>query len=114
MIDSKEEPLSVTISTGVINLHQGQKTKYPIPISLNQWTDAFFIFSLFTYEAQNLLKYGHMIREMQYLHGDDAFRQYDEQLRKLKETINVPWQIPVQELRLKVASLKLKKNIQLN
>ena len=73
-----------------------------------------FIFSLFTYEAQNLLKYGHIIREMQYLHGDDAFRQYDEQLRKLKETINVPWQIPVQELRLKVASLKLKKIIQLN
>ena len=78
----------------------------------------FYLFAVylekFTYESQNLLKYGHMIREIQYLHGDDAFRQYDEQLRKLKETINVPWQIPVQELRLKVASLKLKKIIQLN
>ena len=109
LIDSKEEPLSVTISTGVINLHQGQKTKYPI--SLNQWTDAFLIFSAvylekFANEAQNLLKYGHMIRELQYLHGDHAFRQYDEQFRKLKETINVPWQIPVQELRLKVATTK--------
>ena len=27
----------------------------------------------FTYEVQNLLKYGHMIREMLYLHGDMPF-----------------------------------------
>ena len=110
LIDCKEEPLSVTISTGVINLHQGQKTKYPIP--LNQWTDAFFylfgsLLRKIYLRSKNLFKYGHMIREMQYLHGDNAFRQYDEQFRKLKETINVPWQIPVQELRLKVASSKL-------
>ena len=42
--------------------------------------------------------------KMQYLHGDNAFRQYDEQFRKLKKNINFPWQIPVHELRLKVAT----------
>ena len=43
LLDNREEPLSVTISTGVINLLQGQKSKYSI--SQSQWTDAFFYFS---------------------------------------------------------------------
>lgn len=47
-----------------------------------------------------------MIREMQYLHGDQAFRMYDENFRKFRETVNVPWQNPVQELRLKAATTK--------
>lgn len=47
-----------------------------------------------------------MIREMQYLHGDQAFRMYDENFRKLRETVNVPWQNVVQELRLKAATTK--------
>lgn len=80
-----------------------------VPISLGQWTDAFFIFSAiylekFPTEAPNLLKYCHMIREMQYLHGDQAFRMYDVNFRKLRETVNVPWQNVVQELRLKAAT----------
>ena len=109
LLDNGEEPLSVTISTGVINLHQGQKSKYPI--SLSQWTDAFLIFSAiymvkFPQEGPNLLKYCHMVREMQYLHGDNAFRLYDEQFRKLKESVNIPWQNPVQELRLRAATVK--------
>ena len=44
---------------------------------------------------------------MQYLHGDNAFRLYDEQFRKLKESVNIPWQNPVQELRLLAATLKV-------
>ena len=43
-----------------------------------------------------------MILKMQYLHGDNAFRQYDEQFRKLNKNINFPWQIPVHELRLRL------------
>ena len=62
---------------------------------------------MFSKEAHSLLKYGHMIREMQYLHVDNAFRQYDEQFRKLKETINVPWQIPVQEFAPKGCFIKM-------
>lgn len=82
-----------------------------VSISLGQWTDAFFIFSAiylkkFPTEAPNLLKYCHMIREMQYLHGDQAFRMYDVNFRKLRETVNVPWQNVVQELRLKAATTK--------
>lgn len=43
---------------------------------------------------------------MQYLQGDQAFRMYDENFRKLRETVNAPWQNPVQELRLKAANTK--------
>ncbi|XP_062601970.1 uncharacterized protein LOC134263599 isoform X2 [Saccostrea cucullata] len=61
--NTREEPLSVSISTGVIKLHQSPKCKSPISIS--QWTDAFFVFSAvyiekYPAEAPNLLKYGHM------------------------------------------------------
>lgn len=42
LLDSKEEPLSVTISTGVINLHQSQKSKVPISIG-----SGFMLSSLF-------------------------------------------------------------------
>ncbi|XP_062593510.1 uncharacterized protein LOC134254984 isoform X3 [Saccostrea cucullata] len=61
--NTREEPLSVSISTGVIKLHQSPKFKSPISIS--QWTDAFFVFSAvyiekYPAEAPNLLKYGHM------------------------------------------------------
>ena len=110
MLDNKEELLSVTISTGVINLHQGQKSKYHI--FLSQWTDAFLIFWAiylvkFPQEGQNLLKYCQMGMEMQYLHGHNVFRLYDEQFRKLKESVNIPWQNAVQELRLCAATVKV-------
>ena len=61
----------------------------------------------FPHEGTNLLKYCFMIREMQYLHVDNNFRLYDEQFRKLKESVNIPWQNPVQELRLRAATLKV-------
>lgn len=107
LLSTREEPLSVSISSGVINLHQGPRFK--TPISIAQWTDAFFIFAAvyiekYPSEAPHLLKYGHMIREIHQLHGDNAFRSYDEQFRKLKESLNVPWQNTIQELRLKAAT----------
>lgn len=60
LLDNKEEPLSVTITSGMINLHHGQKSK--CPLTLNQWTYAFFIFSAiysekFPNEGANILKY---------------------------------------------------------
>lgn len=107
IINSREEPLSVSISSGVINLHQNNKFK--TPITMTQWTDAFLVFAAvfiekFPAEAPHLLKYGHMVREIYHLHGDNAFRAYDEQFRKLRESVNVPWQHPIQELRLKAAT----------
>ena len=39
----KEDSLSVTISSGVINLNQ--ESKFKTPISIGQWTDAFLVFS---------------------------------------------------------------------
>lgn len=43
LLSTREEPLSVSISSGVINLHQGPKFK--TRISIAQWTDAFLIFA---------------------------------------------------------------------
>ena len=68
LLDNREEPLSITISTGVINLHQGQKSKYPIPLSL--WTDAFLIFP-----AIYLVNYlgSKFIKILSYDQGDAVF-----------------------------------------
>ena len=51
LLDNKEEPLSVTITSGVINFHQGQKSKYPL--TLNRWTNAFLIFSAIYLEVSS-------------------------------------------------------------
>lgn len=107
LLSTREEPLSVPISSGVINLHQGPKFKTPINIA--QRTDALFIFAAvyiekYPTEAPHLLKYGHSIREIHQLHGDNAVRSYDELFRKRKESLNVPWQNTIQDLRLKAAT----------
>ena len=103
----KEDPLSVTISSGVINLNQ--ESKFKTPISIGQWTDAFLVFSAIYLEKYpnddpHLLKYCHMVRELQRLYGDAAFRSYDERFRKLRESRNVPCQKPIAELTLKAAT----------
>ena len=91
-------------------LHQDSKFKNPISIAY--WTDAFLLFfsqaiylEIYPTEAPHLLKYCHTVRELQRLHGDAAFRTYDERFRKLKESKNVPWQKPISELTLKAATL---------
>ncbi|XP_078319116.1 uncharacterized protein LOC144620899 [Crassostrea virginica] len=98
VLNFKEDPLSVTISSGIINLNHDAKFKNPISIDL--WTDAFLVFTAICLEkypndAPHLLKYCHTVRESQRLHGDVAFRSYDERFRKLRETRNVPWQKPI-------------------
>ena len=61
----------------------------------------------FPQEGQNLLKYCQMGMEMQYLQWDNVFRLYDEQFRKFKESVNIPWQNAVLELRLCAATVKV-------
>lgn len=68
LLDSKEEPLSVTISTGVINLHQSQKSKVPISIGSGLMLSSLFrqfIWKKIPTDATNVPKYCHLIREMQ-------------------------------------------------
>lgn len=45
-----------------------------------------------------------MVRVIYDLHGDNAFRSYDEQFRMLRELVNIPWQHTIQELRLKATT----------
>jgi hypothetical protein len=108
LLTSREDPYQLTVSSGVINLHQDPKFKHPISIA--QWTDAFLVFAAvyqekFPAEAPHLLKYCHTIRELQRLHGDTAFRTYDEQFRRLKETRDISWRHSLSELRLKAVTM---------
>lgn len=102
-----DEPVSVTISAGTINFQQGNKQKYPLSIS--QWTDAFHIFicifiQKFPSEAANMLKYCSTVREIQRLSEDVAWRTYDTNFRRLRQTMNLPWQKPIEELRMRATS----------
>ncbi|XP_056006712.1 uncharacterized protein LOC130050528, partial [Ostrea edulis] len=80
------------------------------PLSIQQWTDAFFIFmgiyiEKFPDQAPHLLKYCYYIRELSKLLGDKAWSLYDENFRLLKQSTDLPWQKPVEELRIKAASI---------
>lgn len=109
----EEDPVTLLITPGVINLQHSQKAK--TPLSINQWTDAFLVFTCILLEqkpteAPHLLKYMSFIRELQKLHGDSAWRAYDESFRKLRETIDLPWQKPVEELRGKSLAISSKQS----
>jgi hypothetical protein len=109
--NSHEEPLSIMVKAGKIELQQTSSNKNPI--SIHQWTDAFLIFSSiylqkFPQEAGNLLKYMFTVRDINKLHGDQAWRIYDESFRKIRETSVLPWERVVAELRLKAASMGFK------
>ncbi|XP_052710731.1 uncharacterized protein LOC128185093 [Crassostrea angulata] len=108
---SGDEPLSIVVQAGKIELQQAASHK--TPITIHQWTDAFLVFSTiylqkFPHEACKLLKYMFTIREIHKLHGDQPWRMYDESFRKIRETSLLPWERVVTELRLKVASMGLK------
>ncbi|XP_056018346.1 uncharacterized protein LOC130054061 [Ostrea edulis] len=109
--DQSEEPLSITIKAGKIDVEHTSKNKSPL--SINQWTDAFLIFSTIyiqknPQEAGNLLKYCFSVREMSHIYIDSAWRGYDESFRRLRESHTLPWENSVPELRLKVASMGFK------
>ncbi|XP_061187484.1 uncharacterized protein LOC133195612 [Saccostrea echinata] len=109
--NSNEEPLSIMVKAGKIELQQTSSNKNPITI--HQWTDAFLIFSTiylqkFPQEASNLLKYMFTIRDISKLHGEQAWRTYDESFRKIRETSLLPWEKVVTELRLKAASVGIR------
>ena len=88
-----------------------QNTKTKNPLSINQWTDAYLVFICIKNEkepseAPHLLKYLSFLRKLHKLHRDSAWRAYDESFRKLKETTELPWQQPIEELKGKCITLK--------
>ncbi|KAK3107318.1 hypothetical protein FSP39_011751 [Pinctada imbricata] len=102
-----EDPISVTIESHVINFKQGTKSKSQL--SIYQWTDAFHIFTCiylekYPNEAANLLKYCSIVRDVHKCADDQAWRSYDESFRRLRQTSKLPWQKPVEELRMKAIS----------
>ncbi|KAJ8321263.1 hypothetical protein KUTeg_001121 [Tegillarca granosa] len=96
-----EDPLSIDISPGIINVQQN--SKYRHPLSINQWTTCFLTFMAIyiekhLVEAPHLLKYALTVRELHQNFGDTAWRSYDEHFRKLRQSHRVPWQRYIHDL----------------
>ncbi|KAJ8319669.1 hypothetical protein KUTeg_002778 [Tegillarca granosa] len=96
-----EDPLSIDISPGIINVKQN--SKYRHPLSINQWTTCFLTFMAIyikkhLVEAPHLLKYALTVRELHQNFGDTAWRSYDEHFRKLRQSHRVPWQRYIHDL----------------
>lgn len=112
----KDDPLSVSIVPGTITL---QQTAKKTPLSVNQWTTCFHVYMAIYMEkkleeAPHLLKYCEIIRDLNFDHGDSAWRFYDEAFRRLRETHCAPWQVPVDELRGKAIGLNIKSKLNTN
>lgn len=96
-------------NSGVIKVQHTMKSKTPMFISL--WTNAFLIFfnilrlQKHPPEAPHFLKHLSFIREIQRLHVDTARRTYNESLRKVRESLKLAWQKPVEDFRGKCISL---------
>lgn len=104
----KQEDLSIKIENNSIQFNS-QPFKQSI-MSLHQWTSAFLIFmSIYTeklpQESVNLLKYCFTVREIGSSNGDNAWRYYDENFRKLRQSHKVPWQVPITEYMVKASTL---------
>lgn len=56
-------------------------------------------------QAPHLLKYCFFIREMHKMLGDKTWRVYDENFRMLRESSDLPWQKPVEELNVKASAM---------
>lgn len=99
--NQQDDNFSVSVERGAINFQQGILKKFPI--SINQWISAFLIYaSIFIQktlsDAGNLFKYIYMIRDMSFTTKTDSWRYYDEEVRKLRQSVPLPWQEPLQEL----------------
>lgn len=100
----QDDNFSVSVERGAINFQQGKFQKFPITI--NQWTSAFLIFSSIYIQktpsdAAHLFKYIYMIRDMSFTTKNDSWRYYDEEFRKLRQSSPLPWQEPLSELVLR-------------
>ncbi|XP_076083533.1 uncharacterized protein LOC143054404 [Mytilus galloprovincialis] len=103
-----EDPFSLFVSNRKFSLYNNSRSNKP-PLSIEQWTSAYLVFSDIYIEkcpeeARHLLKYGHNIREMYDLYGDEPWRIYDEKFRRLRETIKLPWGKLIDELYTKSAN----------
>ncbi|CAC5399851.1 unnamed protein product [Mytilus coruscus] len=97
-----EDPFSLFISNRKFSLYNTSRSNKR-PMSIEQWTSAFFVFSDIYIEkcpeeARHLLQYGHNIREMYDLYGNETWRICDEKFRRLRETIKLPWGKLIDEL----------------
>lgn len=60
--------------------------------------------------APHQLKYMSFVMEMQKLHGDSAWISYYESFRRIRESVDLPCQKPVEEVRGKATALSTKRN----
>lgn len=93
----EQDPFTLTVTSGSINVQHNAKAKKNLCLCIIGRMPFFFnltciYFEKFPLEAPHLLKYLSFVREMSKLHGETAWRNYDESYRHLKENSNLPWQ----------------------
>ena len=93
--NQKDTTVSIQINQNSVSFSNQTTSKSQSPLSIEQWTTAFFTFmSIFIekkpQDAPHLFKYGFTIREIASSHGDSAWRHYDENFRKLRQSHSLP------------------------
>ena len=118
--NQKDTTVSIQINQNSVSFSNQTTSKTQSPLSIEQWTTAFFTFmSIFIkkkpQDAPHLLKYGFTIREIASSHGDSAWRHYDENFRKLRQSHSLPWQRMLSELMVTSCTMhKPKQNFRPN
>lgn len=108
--NNKETTVSIQIDQNSLSFSNAASAKNQNLISIDQWTTAFFNFMAIYIEkkpqdAPHLLKYGSVIREIAANNGDAAWRYYDENFRKLRQSNNLPWQTTLSELLVSACTI---------
>ena len=104
----KESTVSIQIEQNSLSFTNTQKSQNQL--SIHQWTTAFITFMAIYIEkkpedAPHLLKYCNTIREISASSGDSAWKFYDDNFRKLRQSNKLPWQRNMPELMVSACTM---------
>lgn len=98
-----DENVSLTLSQNRLLVQNLQPSKSKDPLTFSEWQSAFHIYMAIFIEkypdqAAHMLKYMEIIKGIKIRKGDEAWRFYDDQFRRLCKTHLPAWQKPIDEL----------------
>ena len=98
-----EDNISLTLSQNQLTVQNTQLSKSKDQLTFSEWQSAFHIYMAvfienFSDQAPHMLKYMEMIKGIRQSKGDEAWKFYDDQFRRLRKLHMPPWQKPIDEL----------------
>lgn len=110
LISPQVDDYSVAIVHDALHVTQSQKSKGIF--SIDQWSQAFTIYSAiyiekFPEQAQALLRYAFLIRDMAKSYRGYAWRTYDEAFRQARPVTKWPWDQLCHELFMRAVSTSI-------